>query len=57
VNKTYETDTCQCQVICTNGKRCTRTGTHSGGGLLRCESHHQLYLVKRANNVPIKRKT
>jgi hypothetical protein len=54
MNRSYEEDTCQCQVFGTNKKRCTRIGTYSGGGLLRCKSHHGLYLRDKANAQPIK---
>jgi len=54
MNRSYEEDKCQCQVFGTNKQRCTRIGTHSGGGLIRCEAHHQKFLAQRANDYPLK---
>ena len=44
MNHSYEEDRLQCQVITNTKKRCTRIGTHHGGGLLRCSDHHVRYV-------------
>ena len=51
-----EPDTCQCQSLTDTKKRCTRIATHSNGGKVLCERHHQMHLAKKANDVPIVRK-
>lgn len=51
----YEDDRLQCTAITQNKKRCTRVATHSNGGKVLCGKHHQMWVVKRANDAPIKR--
>jgi len=55
LNQAYEEDRLQCSSVGQNKKRCTRIGTHSCGGEVRCEAHHQLYLREKANAQPIKK--
>lgn len=52
-----EQDRLQCTAKTDRGGRCTRVGTHSNGGTagVLCEMHHQLYMVKRANDAPIRK--
>ena len=52
----YEEDKIQCQELTDMKKRCSRIGTHSGGGKIRCERHHQIFVRDRANAQPIVRK-
>jgi hypothetical protein len=40
--KCWEEDRLQCQAVGTNKKRCSRIGTHSNGGKVLCETHHQI---------------
>ena len=54
-NGSYEQDRIQCQEVTDQKKRCERIGTVSCGGKVRCGGHHQMYLVKRANDVPVKK--
>jgi hypothetical protein len=56
INGNYEDDRVQCTEMTDKGKRCSYVGVASVGNQIRCERHHQKYLVKKANDVPIVRK-
>lgn len=51
----YEQDKLQCTAITDKRTRCTRIGTHSNGGGVLCERHHQQLQLKRANDAPIRK--
>ena len=51
-----EPDRLQCVETTDRGTRCTRIATHSNGGKVLCERHHQIAIRNRANDVPIVRK-
>jgi len=53
MNNYYEPDTVRCQAIKNDGKRCTFIGTHSNGGKVLCERHHQMHVAMTA---PVKTK-
>ena len=40
-NGSYEEDRVQCTAERQDGKRCTQIGTHSNGGGVLCDRHHQ----------------
>ena len=48
----YEPDAVRCQAVTNSGTRCTYTGTHSNGGKVLCERHHQLVMAMKA---PVKK--
>lgn len=48
-----EPDTCQCQFITQQKKRCQYKASHSDGGKALCERHMQISRRERANSVPI----
>lgn len=45
----------QCTATTQRKERCTRIATHFTGSKSLCEKHHGEYVVKRVNDVPIKR--
>lgn len=51
-----EPDTVRCQAMTDTKKRCSYTATHSDGKQALCERHHQMWMVKRANDKPIEKK-
>ena len=42
LSRTYEEDKVQCSAITNDKKRCRLIGTHSNGGAVLCERHHQM---------------
>ena len=48
----FEPDTVQCQQKKKDGQRCTFIGSHSNGGKVLCERHHQLVMAMKA---PVKK--
>lgn len=40
----YEEDRLQCSAMTDKKKRCNLIGTHSNGGKVLCERHHQIYI-------------
>lgn len=56
MNHSFEEDRLQCQSLTQSKKRCTRIGQFSCGGKVLCTEHHQLAMVKRANDALIERK-
>lgn len=42
LSRTYEEDKVQCSAITNGKKRCRLIGTHSNGGAVLCERHHQM---------------
>ena len=52
----YERGRVQGTAVTEAKKRCTRTGRHSNGSGVLCDRHHQLWMVKRANDAQIVRK-
>lgn len=56
MNRSYEEDRIQCSAMTDKKKRCTMVGTHSNGGKVLCERHHQIYMRDKANAVLIERK-
>ncbi len=47
MNRSYEQDKCQCQAMTQQKKRCARIATHSAGGKVLCEKHHQMAIRDR----------
>lgn len=48
MTRTYEPDKVQCQAKKQDGQRCSYIGTHSNGGKVLCERHHQLHVAMTA---------
>ncbi len=52
MRRTYEEDKLQCSAITDTKKRCNRIGTHSNGGAVLCERHHQMKVNSKEKAKP-----